>query len=655
MIFKRIKIQNFFSFGPEEETLNLDKTGLYLITGKNDQTGSSNGSGKSTVFDAICFALFGKVTKDVNLPNIVNNQTGQDCKVELWFKINKDNYWITRYRMHKKHHDNVYVYKGKHDEEHIISKAEKRDTQELINNIINFNYKSFINAVMMSQENISGFLQADQAKKKEIIENILQLEIMTKYHWITQQKKKIARNSLKTFELESENILNLIDNTKKTMIEYVESCKKQKEGIKQKIDKLNEELNEIEEMNIEEELNKIKRNQQLENEIEQKMSIYQQRMDKIKTLDGQIQNIEDSRLEYRELIKSNKKSIEKTEKEIEDTKSDIIKLKEKIEDAKQNPETCPLCKNEINEHDHKFWINEQEEKLNDYEEHQQQLEKNLESLSEKVNDWEHKVDELKSHSLQIHIEKEKIIEETKLLKEEYSSIKLEEVKDEKELKELNNRKLEIESTIHALENEKVIDKNYLSKLKEQVLAHQEEHKNKKSEIKEMTKKFVVLQWWEDSLSSKKRSMKSWCINNILGYFNARIKFYLDRFFDGSVSVQLDNELNETIESYNKERFTGSFSGGEKQRLNLAILFALYSLTKANISTKINIMFLDEILSTSLDDKGISTVLELLEEMKENNETVYIIDHKDNFKDYPAFENIVIHKDKDGYSHIKEAV
>ena len=655
MIFKRIKIQNFFSFGPEEESLDLGKPGLFLITGKNDQTGSSNGSGKSSVFDAICFALFGKITKDVNLPNIVNNESDADCKVELWFKINKENYWITRYRKHKKHHDNMYVYKGKRDEEHIISKAEKRDSQELINNLINFNYKSFINAVMMSQENISGFLQADQAKKKEIIENILQLEIMSKYHWITQQKKKITRDGLRISEIESDNILNLIENTKQTMVDYVESCKGKKESIKEQIQKLKDELQEIEDMNIEEELGRIKRNDQLTLDIENKMTLYQSKRDRAKQFDGEIQTIEDSQLEYRELIKSNKKNTERTQTELKNTQESIKKLQTKTDEAKENPEKCPLCENEIHVHKLKAWIAENEEKIHDLDIYINDCNKNIETVQERIDTWETKTDELKSHSLKLHLEKETVLEDAKDLKKEYENIKLLEVKDEGELTELNNRKLEIETSITTLENEKIVDLDYLSKLKEQVVSHQEDQKNKKKEIKDQTKKLVILQWWEDSLSSKKRSMKSWCISNILGYFNARIKFYLDRFFDGSVAVQLDNELNEEISSYKKERFTGSFSGGEKQRLNLAILFALYSLTKANISTKINIMFLDEILSTSLDDKGISTVLELLEEMKENKETVYIIDHKDNFKDYPAFENIVVHKDKTGFSHIKEAV
>lgn len=193
MTLKKIRIQNLFSFGPELQELDLSEPGMYLITGKNLITSSSNGSGKSSLFDAICYALFGQVTKNVNIPQIVNEQIGQDCMAELEFEVDGQNYIVERWKKQKKYYDKLLLYKDDKNEENLISQANKGETQQQINDIIKFNYKSFINAVMMTQEQVSGFLQADIAKKKEIIENILQLNILTKYHWIAQQKRKILK------------------------------------------------------------------------------------------------------------------------------------------------------------------------------------------------------------------------------------------------------------------------------------------------------------------------------------------------------------------------------------------------------------------------------------------------------------------------------
>ena len=203
-----------------------------------------------------------------------------------------------------------------------------------------------------------------------------------------------------------------------------------------------------------------------------------------------------------------------------------------------------------------------------------------------------------------------------------------------------------------MKGKQFIDITYLESLEKQAKNIEKEYKNDKQLLKEKQKKYIIMEWWEQSFSSKKKSMKSWCINNIIGYFNARIKFYMDRFFDGDVQLQMDTELNETITRKGLERAFGQFSGGQKRRLNLSILFALNSLVKANISTKINIMFLDEILSNFLDDKGVSTVLELLEEMKDHGETVFIVEHRDSFKDYPSFEPIRVYQDNNEFSHIK---
>src|SRR6056297_3237898 len=134
MVFKTIKIQNFFSFGPEEQSLDLSTSGVYLITGRNfynnkEDEYSSNGSGKSSTVEAISFAIFGKVTKDINLPEIVNEQTGKNCKVELTFELNGSDYIIQRFRAHEKEYDRVYFYKDSIDKENSIAKANKTDTQ----------------------------------------------------------------------------------------------------------------------------------------------------------------------------------------------------------------------------------------------------------------------------------------------------------------------------------------------------------------------------------------------------------------------------------------------------------------------------------------------------------------------------------------------
>jgi exonuclease SbcC len=645
MKFKEISLRNFFSYGDSPEKLDLSQPGLYLVLGKN-------GQGKSSILDGICFALFGKVTKNVNLPNIVNEQIGKNCCTSLSFEINGINYFIDRYRKHDKYHDNVKVYIHDKKEENLISKSNKTDTQELINNLINFTYKSFISAVMMSQESVSSFLEADPNKKKEIIENILQLEIMTKYHWIAQQKRKKLKHEIEILDIEYKTLESNKENIKQSMIDYVNSCKDLKKEAKNKIIKLEEKLNKINEVNIEEEKNKILKVKKLEQKLETKQIDYRRALDDINPLRNELDSYETAMLEFNGFIKTNnnsKKNLNKSRKNLEKNREELNK---DIKDTEHNPDKCPVCNNNINEDKLHKWLNNKNQELKDINERIKEIDESFIEIGIKDEEYNNRKKELKKQIKNVEKRIKEKEEYAKTLEMEYKEIIIPESMNEDELNKLHESKVKIEIQLKELKNKVFVDENYLHGLKNKGIELSNEIKEKNEEKIKKKKDFIITEWWESSLSSKKKSMKSWCINNVVGYFNARIKYYMDRFFDGAVQIQMDTELNESIVRNKQERTFGMFSGGEKRRLNLAILFALYSLVKANISSKINIMFLDEILSNQLDDKGISTVLELLEEMKDNKETVFIIEHRETFKDYPSFTPIFVKKDKNEFSKIK---
>ena len=650
MKFSRIFLENFFSYG-EEQSLDLSKPGLFLITGQNDeQTESqSNGAGKSTTLDGIVFALFGSVTKNVNLTQVVNEKIGQNCRVALDFYINNDYYRVERYAKHEKFHDKIMFYKNNE----LISKANKRDTQELIDSVIKINYKSFVNSILMSQENVGKFLEADSAKKKEIIENVLQLNVISQYHSMSQLKRKTSKKIFDRVQLEITNYENLISNTKDSATAYVNSCKTQKEAAEKKLKQLKDKLKELESTNVEEELKKITNAKELKAQVEVKRSEIKNKNDSLKSVKSQIETLESSKDEFESLISSNNNANKSIEKEIIKLQSNIDSLTKEIIHAREHPDSCPLCNNKINLDELEKWIGEKNETILTASSSIDSKKKTMEENREKNSGWNAKVDDLSQKIDELESQKKKIEKEIKDIQNDISEIDIPDTKDEEELNKLNAEIKNVKYQIENLDSTEYVDQDYLNGLINKAKELQNLLKTKKQESKKHEKEVLLYQWWENSLSSKKNSMKSWCVNNIIGYFNTRIKYYMDRFFDGDTDIQLDIELNESISRNGFERSFAMFSGGEKQRLNLAILFALNNLVKSSLSTKVNMMFLDEILSTSLDDRGISTVLELLEEMKEEQQTVFLIDHKDNFKDYPSFEQILVHKDKFGFSKIIE--
>ncbi|AAY53349.1 exonuclease [Listeria phage P100] len=111
--FKKVKIKNFLSIKDME--LNLDKQGLVLIEGKNktNEAFKSNGAGKTSMIDAITYAIFGKTVGGLKSDSVVNNKEKKNTAVILDFEVDKNKYRIERYRKDKKEGNIVKLYQGK--------------------------------------------------------------------------------------------------------------------------------------------------------------------------------------------------------------------------------------------------------------------------------------------------------------------------------------------------------------------------------------------------------------------------------------------------------------------------------------------------------------------------------------------------------------
>lgn len=157
----KVTASNFFSY--KSLIWELGGAGLYLVKGivKNSNGADSNGAGKSTLAEMITWGLFGKLLREAAADDVINNNVGKNCFVELDF----GKYEIKRYRKHKKYKNNVYLYKnGKN-----ISGATSPKTQEKIEALIGMDYQVFINTHMFGLAS-SSFLSAKDTERKNIID-----------------------------------------------------------------------------------------------------------------------------------------------------------------------------------------------------------------------------------------------------------------------------------------------------------------------------------------------------------------------------------------------------------------------------------------------------------------------------------------------------
>ena len=194
-MFKRIAWQNFLSTGNAFTEVPLNQHTTTLIVGEN-------GSGKSTILDAICFALFGKPYRNINKPQLVNSINTKNCLVELEFDIGSRQYLIRRGikpSVFEIYENGVFL------DQDAATKDYQRYLEETI---LKLNYKSFTQIVILGSTSFTPFMQLPAAARREIIEDLLDIKIFSQMN--ATLKEKVSAMKSKMTDLE-----NGLDLTKK--------------------------------------------------------------------------------------------------------------------------------------------------------------------------------------------------------------------------------------------------------------------------------------------------------------------------------------------------------------------------------------------------------------------------------------------------------
>ena len=219
--FKYVRWKNFLSTGNQFTEIKLDKEPTTLIIGEN-------GAGKSTILDALCFALFGKPFRNISKMQMVNSINNSSSVVEVEFQIGTIEYKVTRSIKPNKfeiYQNNILINQN----------ANARDYQKILEQqILKLNFRSFTQVVILGSSTFIPFMQLKARHRREVVEEILDIQIFSTMNFILKQKLKTILDDIREndyqYQLTSEKI-SLQENHIADLKENKEKIIKQKQKL----------------------------------------------------------------------------------------------------------------------------------------------------------------------------------------------------------------------------------------------------------------------------------------------------------------------------------------------------------------------------------------------------------------------------------------
>ena len=191
--FKKIRYKNFLSSGNQFTEIDFQQHHTNLIIG-------TNGAGKSTMLDAICFSLFNKSFRKITKPQLVNATNERDCLVEIEFCVNNRDYLVRRGIK-----PNIFDIEVNGNPLH--KEADDRANQRILEeSILKVNYRSFVQIVILGSSTFVPFMQLTTSNRREVIEDLLDIRIFSAMNSLIKDNIRTKKEQIKSLNIKRDNL-----------------------------------------------------------------------------------------------------------------------------------------------------------------------------------------------------------------------------------------------------------------------------------------------------------------------------------------------------------------------------------------------------------------------------------------------------------------
>jgi DNA repair exonuclease SbcCD ATPase subunit len=632
--------KNFKCFGPDGIELFFDDHGEVVIikginmdTTSNDFEYASNGSGKTSILDLICWIFYGKtVTKPKKLGHEdLINSLNPDGTMEG--EIQVDDYRIIRSR----NPDKIEIWQSK---DHIWDRKSKvtrgAGVQKYIEeNIVGLSHTAFCNILVFDDSDYYCFLELDAAGKRDVIENFLELDRYREHHKHAKDKLKEANTQVKECVKAYERLLDDISAAEKRIVAIQQKEVAWKDGKEQELSnlrlKLKKKQSELDSCDISQSLAAYEKAQARVTELQDRIPEMEAKKEKAiavsKEAMTKLEEAKEGRNEIRQAIAGHNLGISQADAELKRIKESLVSL-EKLEDG----QTCPTCHGEINQKNYKNLLLHEQNRLQGLVANAKALKENRSFDQDRLGKKEEVVKKLETYLSDLNTKMTTINtsldqwrrEVAELLKVEKPQMGVHERLLEEQISETKRQILEAENNLQHSPYKEILE-SAISEKDEKT----KESLEKADELKRAEEEVPYYEYWVQAFGDD--GIRKYVVNGVIPALNAKIAYWMQYLIDSKIELRFNSQLEETIIRNGVKAYYHSMSKGEKRRINLAVSQAFAYIMMLNSGRCPSLVFLDEITGGGIDKAGITGIYNMIFELAKERQ-VFVTTHNQNLVD-----------------------